>query len=186
VGHLYASARLEQLENQMKLIDSVTRLETMKIEAMAKSSGYSKERQALLARIAEARGYRDIVARGEIKVSQVYDGSGARVKRWRLVDPAKSKTVAYIEVAKDSPIDPVQYYGKYVGIRAAGRKVMRGTIPPLPIYTVQEIVVLDPQSQPDTPKPAAAPAGGSARSASPESPVVTVTPPTSQPVGGAQ
>lgn len=184
VGQLYATARLEQLETQMDLIASVSQLETMRIEATARSSGYSKERQALLARIAEARGYQDIVARGEIKVSQVYDGSGSRQKRWRLVDPANGKTVAYIEVAKDSPIDPVQYYGKYVGIRAAGRKVMQGTIPPLPIYTVQEIVVLDPGSQSEPPKPAAARAGGSAWSASPESPAIA--PPTSQPAGGAQ
>ena len=184
VGHLYANARIEQLENQMNLIRSVTRLETMKVEATAKSSSYSRERQALLARIAQARGYQDIVARGEIKVSQVYDGSGARLKRWRLVDPAKNRTVAYIEVAKDSPIDPVQYYGKYVGIRAASRKVMRGTIPPLPIYTIQEIVVLDPQSPAETPTPAAARTGGAARTASPESPAIAA--PTSQPAGGAQ
>jgi len=184
VDHLYAAARLEQLQNQMSLIASVAKLEKMRAEASARSSGFSKERQALLARIAEARGYLDIVARGEIKVSQVYDGSGSRVKRWRLVDPAKNKTVAYLEVAKDSPIDPVQYYGKYVGIRAASRKVMRGTIPPLPIYTVREIVVLDPQNRAGSPTPAAARTGGSARSASPESPAVAA--PTSQPAGAEQ
>ena len=79
--------------------------------------------------------------------------------------------LAYIEAPQGSPIDPVQYYGKYVGIRASGRQMMPGVMPPVPIFTVKEIVVQDPLAH----KAGA----GEAREASP--PQSEVAPPASQP-----
>jgi hypothetical protein len=86
----------------------------------------------------------DIVVRGEIQVSGIYDGRSGRTQRWRMVEPGTRRTIAYLELAEGSPIDPVQFYGKYVGIRASARRLTDNTTPPLPIFTVQEIVVLDP------------------------------------------
>jgi hypothetical protein len=79
--------------------------------------------------------------------------------------------LAYIEVPQGSPIDPMQYYGKYIGVRASGRQMMQGVMPPLPIYTIKEIVVQDPLAR----KAGA----GEARETSP--PQSEVAPPASQP-----
>jgi len=124
-----------------------------------------------------------IVVRGEIRVSGIYDGSANRPKRWRVVDPKSGRTLAYIEVPKGSPIDPVQYYGKYIGVRASGCRLLRGTIPPAWIYTVEEISVLDPAAQ--SKEPAGQPAGKALRrvamKASPAPTAVPATQPAAAP-----
>ena len=116
--------------------------------------------------------------------------------RFRMVSPEDRRTLAYIEVPQDSPIDPVQYYGKYVGIRASGRRIMQGVMPPVPIFTVKEIVVQDPlarkagtgeaQESGPTPSEVAPPASQPAVEVNLPEPAPTAAGTTSQPAGSSK
>jgi hypothetical protein len=168
---LYAKARMKQLQDHMELAAAVREMRELKEKAIDTADALAARRALIKARQAEPMD--DIIVRGEIRVSGLYDGTASRPKRWRVVDPEGGRTLAYIELAKGSPIDPVQYYGKYIGIRASDRRMLRGALSPVPIYTIQEIVVQDPASR------LKAPAGGTVLTASPLP--SAVAPPASQP-----
>jgi len=142
-AQLYAQARIEQLRNQMELAAAVSEMKHLRENAVSQADAIARERLSI--RNPENRWkVDDIAARGEIRVSGLYDGSGGRAKRWRLVDPKTNRTDAYIELPPGSAIDPIQYYGKYVGVRATSYQLLHGTVPPLPVYVVNDITVLDP------------------------------------------
>lgn len=174
IAKLYAETRLEQLRGQVDLIAAVREIRDLRQGAVATADEIARQRALMKVR---QRDYSldEIVCKGEILVSGLYDGLGGRPKRWRIVEPGTTRIVAYIEVPEGSSIDPVQYYGKYVGIRASARELLRNTIPPVPVYTVLEIKPLDPESL-SRPTPLKA-----ASMASPFSPSVET--PTSQPAG---
>jgi hypothetical protein len=144
VAQLYAQARIKQLERHQQLIAAIAEMREVRSDAVDVSEELRRKRAQIKA--ASATPPDEIVVRGEIRVSGIYDGSGNRPKRWRIVEPGAvpPKTLAYIELPEGSPIDPVQYYGKYVGIRAISQRIPSGTAPPVPIYTVEEIRVQDP------------------------------------------
>jgi hypothetical protein len=144
---VYAETRIKQLQRHMELAAALKEMQELRENAISAASQYEQQRKNI--KVAPASSPDGIVVRGMIQVSGIYDGSANRPKRWRIVsmDPEVRKTLAYIEIPPGSPIDPVQYYGKYVGIRASARRLMRGTIPPVPIYTVEEIAVLDPSGK---------------------------------------
>ncbi len=144
VAHIYAVTRMEQLRGHLELVDAVKQIRTLTDTAIENANEIAKQRDKI--RVSEPILLDDVVLRGEIWVSGIYDGQGNRAKRWRVVERGTGKTLAYIEVPPGSPIDPVQYYGKFVGVRASGRRQIKNTIPPVPVYTVQEIVVLDPNA----------------------------------------
>lgn len=180
---LYARTRAEQLREHIQMIAAVQELSELQENAIATANEIKRERARLVAE--QAISVDDIIVRGEIEVSGIYDGVGARPKRWRVVSPSGQvrQTIAYIEVPPGSPIDPVQFYGKFVGIRARERQLLRGTVPPIPVYTVEEIVVLDPaaeRSQHRSPAPRRT-APGTGVHASPEA--IIVRPPETQPAG---
>jgi hypothetical protein len=112
---------------------------------MAQADAIAREREAWKLRQAVYK-IDDIVARGEIRVSGLYTGDGGKAKRWRMVDPKSDRTIAYIELPAGSAIDPVQYYGKFVGVRAVSYELLHGTVPPLPVYVINDIQVLDPNA----------------------------------------
>lgn len=168
---LYAKARIKQLHDQMGLEAAVREMRELKDQAIDTADALAARRALIQARQAEPMD--DIIVRGEIRVSGLYDGSASRPKRWRVVDPDDGRTLAYIELAEGSPIDPVQYYGKYIGIRASQRRMLSGALSPIPIYTIQEIVVQDPAMR------SKQPALGSVMTASPKP--AEVSAPASQP-----
>ena len=168
VAQAYAKTRIKQLQDQMEVVAAVRDIRDLKDKAIATADQIAAARAKI--RAGEATPMDDIIVRGEIQASEIYNGKGGRPMRFRMVSPEDRRTLAYIEVPQDSPIDPVQYYGKYVGIRASGRHIMQGVMPPVPIFTVKEIVVQDPLARK---------AGGEAREASP--PQSEVAPPASQP-----
>jgi len=143
--HLYAKARIKQMQDQMGLEAAVREMRELKEQAIDTADALAARRALIQARQAEPMD--DIIVRGEIRVSGLYDGSASRPKRWRIVDPEGGRTLAYIELPEGSPIDPVQYYGKYIGIRASERRMLRGALSPIPIYTIKEIVVQDPAAR---------------------------------------
>ncbi len=142
VARLYAESRIKQIDGQSELISAVEEIRELTRRAITEADREAAAR----AQIRSDNVFRtdDIAVRGEIRVSGIYSGLEHRPKRWRVVDPSNDRTLAYIEVPEGSPIDPVQYYGKFVAIRASSRELLHGTIPPVPIYTVSEISVQDP------------------------------------------
>ena len=164
----YGKYRIKHVQRMIELVAAVRDMRDLKEKALTEADQIAKGREGITAKAATPPD--EIVVRGEIRVSGLYDGSANRPKRWRVVDPKTERTLAYIEVPAGSPIDPVQYYGKYVGIRASERSFLRNTLPPVPIFVVQEISVQDPSAPVAKPaaKPAAAasqPAGTLGRSA---------------------
>jgi len=142
ISQLYAKTRIKQLQDHIEMITALREMSELRENAF--SFADEKTRERAMIKVKETKPMDDIVVRGEIRVSGIYKN------RWRVVDPQKEKTLAYIELPKDSPINPVDYYGKYIGIRAISRRVTRGTVQPMPIYTVQEIVIQDRPKQQQT------------------------------------
>lgn len=145
VSQVYAQTRIEQLRGHLELVGAVRQIRDLHDTAIESANQEARRRQGII--VEQAAPMDTVDLRGEIRVSGIYTGELNRPKRWRVVEPSGGKTQAYIEVPEGSPIDPVQYYGKYVGIRASGYRYLKGTIPPVPVYTVQEILVLDPASR---------------------------------------
>lgn len=143
-AQMYGKARIQQVQKMIDLVAASRDLDSYKQQALAEASRIAKEREGITAKTATPPD--EIVVRGEIRVSGLYDGSADRPKRWRVVDPKTERTLAYIELPSGSPIDPVQYYGKYVGIRASERRFLKNALPPVPIFVVKEITVQDPNS----------------------------------------
>jgi len=141
VAQVYAQVRLDQIRKHMKVIAAVQEMRQLRQTAI--SAADDKTRERAMIKTKEVVPLDRIVVSGEIRYSSIYDGTGNRPLRWRVVDPASTNTLAYIELPENSAINPVDYYGKNVGIRASARRVSRATIPPLPIYTVDKIVLLD-------------------------------------------
>jgi hypothetical protein len=151
LSQIYAKTRIEQLRGQMELAKAVGTVSQLRTSAIATADEIAKARESL--KRSGANPTDTIVLRGEIRASGIYNGAGNRPKRWRIVDVSgdlkNPRTIAYLEVPEGSPIDPAEYYGKYVGIRATSHKILRGTIPPVPIYSVREIVLNPPADERD-------------------------------------
>jgi len=141
VSQIYAQTRIGQLRGPQEVAAALRDMRGMTAKAFDDADDIAKERAKIRAQAAGPVD--DIVLRGEIRVSSVYDGAANRPKRWRVVDPQNNRTEAYIEVPEGSPTDPAQYYGKYIGIRASGYRILKDSVQPLPVYTVKDIVLQD-------------------------------------------
>ncbi|MHC4444583.1 MAG: SH3 domain-containing protein [Planctomycetota bacterium] len=139
LARLYAQARLKQLQEHLELVTALRVMRELTNNAVTGADAKARKRALIKAKKAVPPDR--VVVRGMIKPSGIYDGKGNRPLRWRVVDPSNQKTLAYIELSEASKINPVDYYGKRVGIRASARRINPSTIPPLPIYTVEKIVI---------------------------------------------
>ena len=144
ITEAYAKARIVQIRDQIELGSTVNTIRKLREDAMRRAAEIAKQRSSI--RPGGPFNTDDVVARGEIRASSVYQGERSRPKRWRLVNPENGRIICYIEVPTGSPIDPVQFYGKAVAIRASSYQLMSGAVPPVPIYTVREIEVIDPET----------------------------------------
>ncbi|MBP7933215.1 MAG: SH3 domain-containing protein [Phycisphaerae bacterium] len=142
----YGKYRITQLQRMIELVAAVREMRELKDRALTDAERIARERAKITVKPAPPPD--EIAVRGEIRVSGLYDGSSNRPKRWRVVDPKTDRTLAYIEVPAGSPIDPVHYYGKYVGIRASEQRFLQNTLPPVPVFVVREITVQDPAAAP--------------------------------------
>lgn len=148
LAQLYARQRVTQLQAYHDAQKDVDRIRSLTEEAIRSANEIAKRREGIHTRPAGPMD--QIVLRGEIRVSNIYEGTGGRSKRWRVVEPnsgVAARTLAYIEIPPGSAVNPVDYYGRYVGIRASRQRILNDTIPPVAIYTVEEIIVLDPESR---------------------------------------
>lgn len=144
-AQLYAQSRIKQMQDKIELNAAVKEMQELRKNAISEADRLAAER-ARMKPVRHDYNVEDLVVHGEIVFSGLYDGSGSRPKRWRVVDPETRNTIAYIVISPGSSIDPAQYYGKFVGVKASKRELIHGTIPPVPVYTVLSIEVVDPQS----------------------------------------
>jgi hypothetical protein len=93
-------------------------------------------------------------AQGELRVSALYP-PGSIPRRYRLVDASgpTDRTIAYIEFPDVADVDPDQYIGRHVGVRAAEKRWQRGGVDPIPVYVVKELVALADEAAPPPPAP---------------------------------
>ncbi len=145
VAQAYGKARAEQLQEAVEIAAAINEMKQLQNDAKSQADAIAAERARIRAE-KDPWVVNDIVARGEIRVSELYNGGGGKARRWRMVDPKTNRAIAYIQLPAGSPIDPIEYYGKFVGIRATSYELMTGTVPPLPVYVVSEIKVLDPNA----------------------------------------
>jgi uncharacterized protein YgiM (DUF1202 family) len=81
---------------------------------------------------------------GEFRKSLVFD-SPVLPRRYKLVDPRMSpaRTIAYIEIPRNSPINPNLYIGRYVGVVASRRFYQEGTVEAIEVFVPRQIVILN-------------------------------------------
>ncbi|MFQ6048054.1 MAG: hypothetical protein ACE5K7_01665, partial [Phycisphaerae bacterium] len=151
VPRLFARQRLRILQDRIELQEALRRIRRQREQLEDQRRVLLQQRSALRASMAAA--FEPFDAQGELRKSWAFDAPGLP-KRYRLVDPARDRTVAYVEFTDGSGLEPTAYLGRYVGIRAA-RKTLEGLIP---ILVPAEIVVLEPPTQAETPTVATAPA----------------------------
>jgi hypothetical protein len=140
---LYAQKRIRQLQDQIALIAAVREMRQIRETAVTRSNAEAAQRSSITVTrnnyVVETPS-----VKGEIRVSGIYDGAAGRPKRWRVVDPQTERTEAYIELPSASSVDPTQYLGQYVEVKASERRFLRGTVPPVPILTVSDITRASP------------------------------------------
>lgn len=138
----YARLRLEQFRHQIELAATMRdlRLEDRQLHEDRKQ--FMRERNGI--RIDAIPTVRTFDLTGELRESNVYN-SPVLPRRYRLVDPNTHPpmTIAYIEIPRDSIIDPSPLLGRYVGVVAAQRSYHPGLVNPLPIIIPAEIVPTD-------------------------------------------
>jgi hypothetical protein len=197
----YAESRLKQIRSHIDLINTLNDVRDLTTSAIAQANERQRARASIQAD--EAISADNIVVRGQIEPSSIYRAQDNLPQRWRVVekpDPSQRtrdsetiapRTLAYIEIPENSTIDPTLYVGKDVGIRAGKRRYIRDAIPPIPIYTVEQIVVMDqaggrgaPSTRPAGPGASESRDQGRSNRAVVASPDSTrVAPPASQPAG---
>lgn len=145
IAKLYAQRRMEQLEAKGELMDVI-----QDVAKLQKSSGEEHQR-GLMARQSIKPPPESVIdgrvkAVGEFRPSAIFDSrSQAYPKRYRVVDPANDKTVAYVELPASAQNDVDQYFGKYVTVYAKERKLTSGTIQPLSVLLADEIKITEPK-----------------------------------------
>lgn len=89
---------------------------------------------------------------GEFRKSLVFD-SPVLPRRYRLVDPRVSpaRTIAYVEIPRNSPINPNLYEGRYVGVLASRRFFQEGTVEAIEVFVPRQIVMLSEPTSEFTP-----------------------------------
>lgn len=80
---------------------------------------------------------------GEFRKSLIFS-SPVLPRRYRLVDPRESpaRTIAYVEIPRNSPINPNLYEGRYVGVVAERRFYQEGTVEAVEVFVPRSITIL--------------------------------------------
>ena len=142
----YAGQRLAQLQYLQEVTESVRRVRSLVNRVENRRRVLMEERANLPTSVPPVPGAFDV--QGEVRVSAAYP-PGSHPERYRLVDPSGTiaRTIGYLEIPADSGIVGRDFVGRYVGVRAAGRKRLPGgNVDVVPIYVVGELVPLQPTS----------------------------------------
>ncbi|HPD30241.1 MAG TPA: SH3 domain-containing protein [Phycisphaerae bacterium] len=140
VAKLYAETRIKQIRSLAEASRAIEEMRRLKNEAEEKADAERVRLEELRRKRIEEFPTDWVDVRGEIRLSGLFDGTGGRSKRWRVVEPGvtPAKTLAYIEVPEGSSINPSDYLDKYVEIKAEARKLSSAAMP-VPVYTVRQI-----------------------------------------------
>lgn len=149
VVHHYARIRIDQIEQQAELLDTVLALRTERQQLDVDRKAFMQERNNI--RIEAIPVHRRYEIYGELRVSNVYN-SPVLPRRYRLVNPDADppRTIAYIEIPRDATIDPTLFVGQYVGVIAAERHYHPGLVDPIPIIIPAEISIATKSADADT------------------------------------
>jgi len=117
VAQAVAQARAGQVRARVDLLDYRTRVEAehRELDAYRQQMGQDRANIRTVYPPGQPRGY-DF--KGILRVSQVFD---AGVRRYRLVDPANQRTLAYVDVPPQMDENIAGMIGQYVGVRAVAR-----------------------------------------------------------------
>ncbi len=143
----YAKVRSAQLERATEHIAALRQMNALRDQIEQERQRFDQERANLGA--AAGSPETEFAIRGRLVPSAAYRNPTGP-QRYRLVDPdsrvAIPATLAYVDIDPQSGIDPQQYLGRYVGVRARGRKYLEGTVNPVVVYTAEALVILsEPQ-----------------------------------------
>jgi hypothetical protein len=117
IAAAYANARVEQLRIRIELLDHRKRIESEDRDVAIFRQQLLEDRNRLRVAPPDVT-MPDYDFRGELRRSLVFRGEKAR---FRLVDPEKNRTVAYIDAPDDEMENISRLVGQYVGVRAARR-----------------------------------------------------------------
>lgn len=142
VTALFVQRRIEQVEAAATTADAVRQIRSL-------STQVTQDRKDALAGRANiqtpVRGIsRGLDAKGELRESMIYS-SPVGPRRYRLIDPNQEipRTLCYVEVPRDLPIDIELYLGRLVGVRASEKYLETGDVNPIPVIVAAELVPLD-------------------------------------------
>ena len=137
----YARARLEQLTDMAKLVETVTALRKLGDDAEATRRKFLNGRAKIRETLPPIPTGLDV--QGELRRSALYP-AGSLPNRYRLIDTADSmeRTIGYVEVPPGSNIAIDDFLGRYVGVRASAKRLQAGGVNPVPIFVVGELVHL--------------------------------------------
>jgi uncharacterized protein YgiM (DUF1202 family) len=141
VSVLYAQNRIQQLQDQLEAQAAVQR-----VNALAGQILETRQRSATLRETVlpvQKRDPRQYDVRGMLAKSFVFT-SPVGPKRYRIVDPASrpAATLAYVEIPEGKSIDDDLLLGRYVGVRASGRRIQQGVVRPVPVFLIDEVELL--------------------------------------------
>ena len=138
----YAAVRLEQIEHQIRMIETIRSLrdENRALDELRQEAMQARAE----IRVSTIDTPRTFALAGELRRSHVYN-TPVLPRRYRLVDPDETpvRTLAYIEIPRNSGVDPLPLLGRYVGINEASRTYHHGLVDAVPIIVPAEIVIID-------------------------------------------
>ena len=147
----YAHYRTRQLARVIQHAESLREMDEIAARIREQRRSHLQARSKI--RPPSVRLEREFAVRGKFVTSAAYS-SPVGLQRYRIVAPDSKDTVprtlAYVEIDPQSKIDPLAYLGRYVGVRARGRRLLEGSVDPVVVYTAAEIVVLEevPENEP--------------------------------------
>lgn len=138
---MYASHRIEQLRHRQETLRLYGFVEKGAGRLAADVREIQEARAALQLSLPPPQPRFDIT--GEFRKSMIFN-SPVLPRRYLLVDPSSSpaRTIAYVEIPEDSPINPNLYLGRFVGVVAEKRFYHRGGVEAIEVFVPREIVIL--------------------------------------------
>ena len=139
----YAAARIEQLERLGEVAETLRRVGELNEQTEAQRREFIRTRAAMPDVPVPTPSELD--AQGELRVSALYPPGSPR-ERYRLVDASTppGRTIAYVDIPAGSELNAREYVGRYVGVRAAQKRLQPGGVNPIPIFVARELVLLEP------------------------------------------
>lgn len=143
VARRFALSRIQQINGMLDTRTVASQLRGLDEQADRHRREFLEQRMQIP--MPPSPGPAALDAQGELRESAIYP-PGTLPRRFRLVDPAGdgARTIAYVEIPAGSSLRPEEFVGRYVGIRASSKKAQEGSVDPIPIYVVGEIIYLDP------------------------------------------